>query len=69
MVQKRLSEAAGVPIKLRVTIVPATLTEVGGTSKEGRGGEPVVPSVEVDGPSEPVGEEVIEADPSEPTGN
>jgi uncharacterized hydrophobic protein (TIGR00271 family) len=69
MVQKRLSDAAGVPVKLRVTIVPATLTEVGGASKERSGEGPVVPFVDVDGLSEPVGEEVIEADPLEPTGD
>ena len=70
MVQKRLSEAAGVPIKLRVTIVPATLTEVGGNSEgEGIGMAPVVPSIEVDGLGEPLEQETIEVAPSEPQGN
>jgi len=70
MVQKRLSEAAGVPIKLRVTIVPATLTEVGGNSQgEGVGMAPVVPSIEVDGLGEPLEQETIEVAPSEPQGN
>ena len=54
-VQRRLSEAAGVPVRLRVTIVPAILTKAGGTSED-EGSEamsPVVPSIEVEGLGEP----------------
>ena len=70
MVQKRLSDAAGVPVKLRVTIVPATLTEVGGNSQgKGVGMAPVVPSIEVDGFGEPLEQETIEVVPPEPQGN
>lgn len=70
MVQKRVSDAVGVPVKLRVTIVPATLTEVGGNSEgQGIGMAPVVPSIEVDGLGEPLEQETIEVAPSQPQRN
>ena len=68
-VQRRLSEAAGAPVKMRVTIVPATLSEAGGASNE-RLVEPppVVPSVEIEGLDEPIEDEAGEATPLDPTG-
>ena len=70
MVQRRLSDDAGVPIKLRLTIVPAIFSEVGGTSeKEPVEQTPVVPSVGLEDLDELLEEEATEADSAESTGN
>ena len=67
-VQRRLSEAAGVPVRLRVTIVPAILSKSGGVSDAEEPGEPspVVPSIAIEGLGEPT-EEAGESSSSEPT--
>jgi uncharacterized membrane protein len=65
MVQRKLEGAVGVPIELRVTIVPATLTVVGGGSEQRAEREPeVVPSSEGDHLDESSEETAIE--PSAP---
>jgi len=70
MVQRRLSEAAGEPVKLRVTIVPATLAEAGGSSEEGPVEEPpVVPSIEVEDLGAPSPAETVEVESSDPASN
>lgn len=70
-VQRRLSEAAGVPVRLRVTIVPAILTKAGEASDEQESEEPspVVPSIEVEGLGEPAEGEAAEVDPADPIEN
>ena len=69
-VQRRLSEAVGESVKFRVTIVPATLTEVGGTSEREPGLQiPVVPSNELEGLGDPLDGEAIEVDLLDSPGN
>lgn len=70
-VQRRLSEAAGVPVRLRVTIVPAILTKAGEASDEQESEEPspVVPSFEVEGLGESAEGEAAEVDPADPIEN
>jgi len=70
LVQRRLSDAVGETVKLRVTIVPASLTEVGGVAETEPGSAPpVVPSIELDGLGEPLDEEAIEVDLLDSPGN
>jgi hypothetical protein len=70
MVQRRLADAVGVPVELRVTIVPATLTVVGDSSrKESAAAAKVVPSVEIDDTGEPAAEKATEVRPAESAGH
>ena len=73
-VQRQLSRAVGVPIELRVTIVPASLTVVGGPPRQKTEEAPskkepqVVPSTESDPLNESSGEKAIEVSPPESSG-
>jgi uncharacterized hydrophobic protein (TIGR00271 family) len=74
-VQRQLSQAVGVPVELRVTMVPASLAVVGGSMRQeaeevpSTEEPPVVPSTDGDHRDESSEEKAIEVSPKEPSGS